>query len=71
MFNFGKKNKENSACCCNGVCEVKEVETISGEIKKVKVLGTGCASCHKQYNNAKEAVKKLNLDVEVGVYNRC
>ena len=31
----------------------------------MKVLGTGCASCHAQYENAKKAVEKLKLPVEV------
>lgn len=28
------------------------------------LLGAGCASCHKQYENTKEAVKNLGLGVE-------
>ena len=31
----------------------------------IKVLGAGCASCHKQYKNAQEAVKSLGIDAEV------
>ena len=31
----------------------------------VKVLGGGCKACHKQYENARKAVEKLGLEVEV------
>lgn len=31
----------------------------------IKVLGSGCASCHAQYENAKKAIEKLKLPVEV------
>ena len=31
----------------------------------IKVLGSGCASCHALYENTKEAVKKMGLSVEV------
>ena len=58
LFNFGKKKEEKKApaCCCgaptDGIC-------------CVKVLGAGCKSCHEQYENAKAAVKALDLPVEV------
>lgn len=28
------------------------------------MLGAGCASCHKQYENVKEAIFNIGLDVE-------
>ena len=31
----------------------------------IKVLGSGCASCHALFENAKEAVKKLGLSANV------
>ena len=31
----------------------------------IKVLGPGCAKCKTTYNNALEAVKQLNLNIEV------
>ncbi|HOS48111.1 MAG TPA: thioredoxin family protein [Bacteroidia bacterium] len=34
-------------------------------MKQIKVLGPGCAKCKTTYNNAVEAVKQLNIDVEV------
>lgn len=33
-------------------------------IESIKVLGAGCKSCHMQYENVKEAVKKLAVSVE-------
>ena len=33
--------------------------------ESIKVLGSGCASCHVFYENAKEAVQKMGLVVEV------
>lgn len=31
----------------------------------IKVLGAGCASCHAQFENAKKAVEKMGISVEV------
>ena len=44
-----------NTCCgkaVNGIC-------------CIKVLGSGCKSCHALYEVAKEAVKKLDLPLEV------
>lgn len=67
LFGLGKKKEETKtpACCCNGNCEVKEAEKILESAKNIKVLGAGCASCHKQYENVKDAVSNLGLNVEV------
>lgn len=65
LFGLGKKKAEKTACCCNGSCEVKELQKVTENIKNIKVLGAGCASCHKQYENVKEAVSNLGLNVEV------
>ena len=75
LFNFGKKKEEKKApaCACNCGCLTSEAieiineccdEAING-ICSIKVLGAGCASCHQQYENAKEAVKNMGLSVEV------
>ena len=32
---------------------------------KIEILGTGCPKCGKLFQNAKEAVKDLNLGAEV------
>lgn len=50
FFNFGKK---------------KDEERKEGKICCIKVLGAGCKSCHKQYENAKQAVKDMGLSAEV------
>lgn len=77
LFNFGKKKEEEkkaSACACSCGCSTNEAEEITkdccpdlqqGEICCVKVLGAGCKSCHEQYENAKQAVKDMSLDIEV------
>lgn len=75
LFNFGKKKeekKENSCgCCCT--CSANEEsestneccgKTING-ICCIKVLGAGCKSCHEMYENAKQAVKNIGLNIEV------
>ncbi len=48
--------KTKIVCTLGPVSETKEV---------IKVLGAGCKSCHQQYENVKEAVKDLGLDIEV------
>ena len=65
LFGFGKKKEETKApACCSGNGEVKEPKKILESVKKIKVLGAGCASCHKQYENVKNAVKNVGLDIE-------
>lgn len=74
LFGFGKKKEEEKKdCACNCGYPTSEVSKISNDccpeakdgICCVKVLGAGCASCHKQYENAKEAVKNMGLDTQV------
>ena len=57
---------KKKACCCGNSAKGESccAEKL-GAITSVKVLGAGCASCHKQYENAKAAVKSLGLAVEV------
>lgn len=59
LFGFGKKKEEEKkapSCCCgnpvDGIC-------------CIKVLGSGCKSCHEQFENAQAAVKALGLPAEV------
>ena len=67
LFGFGKKKEEEKKapeCSCNCGCPTSEETAITNDccpeakdgICCVKVLGAGCPSCHKQYENAKEAV---------------
>lgn len=65
LFKFGKKKEEKAACCCNNSRGVKAQEKAAAGAETVKVLGAGCESCHKQYENVKKAVENLNLAVEV------
>lgn len=75
MVLFGRKKEEKKAlaCACSAAysaCETVEIasdccaQTQEG-IYCIKVLGTGCASCHAQYNNVKEAVEKMGLPAKV------
>ncbi len=75
LFNFGKKKEETKApaCACNCDCPTSEamevVSTCCGEavggICCIKVLGSGCKSCHTLLEAAKEAVKNMGLTIEV------
>ena len=58
MSLFGKKEKDAKAdksCCCgekvNGIC-------------CIKVLGSGCKSCHQLYDNTLKAVEGMGIEVE-------
>ena len=73
MALFGKKKeekKEETSCyCCGG--EQTAIETAStccGEkvdgICCIKVLGSGCKSCHQLYENTLKAVEGLGIEVE-------
>lgn len=77
LFGFGKKKEEEkktSACACSCGCSENKIENAAteccsalkdDEICCIKVLGAGCKSCHEQYENAKQAVKDMELSVEV------
>lgn len=47
---------ETKNCCCNDVGD---------SLVSIKVLGSGCKSCHELYENTKKAVKNADLSVEV------
>ena len=75
LFNFCKKKEETKtparACCCGyATIEATAVvntccgETVDG-ICCIKVLGSGCKSCHALLEASKEAVKNMGLNVEV------
>ena len=75
LFNFGKKKEEKKApaCACSCGGPSSEVSEISSDccpeakdsICCIKVLGAGCKSCHEMYENTKQAVKNIGLDIEV------
>lgn len=78
LFNLGKKKEEENkepVCACNGGCSTSENEVIEigndccdaakDGICCIKVLGSGCKSCHALLESTKEAVKAMGLSVEV------
>lgn len=48
----------------SGAAETCCGETVTG-ICCIKVLGAGCKSCHEQYENTKNAVAEMGLNIEV------
>ena len=61
---------EESCCCCvgdssdtenNNCCNVDA----SAGIQSIKVLGSGCKSCHQMYENTKAALHNAGIKVEV------
>lgn len=74
LFNLGKKEEVNKipTCSCNDGCastgETAQTNNCCNEADGVcciKVLGSGCKSCHEQYENVKKAVNTLGIDVEI------
>ena len=63
------KSGESTDCCCGSAPKAEASSCYCGApvegICCVKVLGSGCKSCHEQYENAKAAVQALGLNVEV------
>ena len=53
-------NVETDNCCCNAE---------GYNLVSIKVLGSGCKSCHELYENTKEAVENAGLSVEVEYIN--
>lgn len=81
LFGSGKKKEEvkvEPACACNGKAAAQEASSCccknqqeengcdkDNKITSIKVLGAGCKSCHKQFENVKKAVEELGLEIEV------
>ena len=70
LFGFGKKKNETiTSCSCSASVPPQPVTECCGKemngICCIKVLGAGCKSCHKQYNNVKTVVNNLGLSIEV------
>ena len=63
------KTADSAGCCCGSEPKADAAPCCCGApvegICCVKVLGSGCKSCHEQYENAKAAVQALGLNVEV------
>ena len=76
MALFGKKKeekKEESTCACSSCCSSVETTKVTNDccceskdgICCIKVLGSGCASCHALYENTKKAVQNKGISIEV------
>ncbi|MFA6843775.1 MAG: thioredoxin family protein [Bacilli bacterium] len=73
---FSKKEKKTVAQDCGCGCGSEKVEKVESThcdccndgnktISSIKVLGSGCKSCHLLYVNTQEAVKNCGLEIEV------
>ena len=82
MFGIGKKKEEEKtpSCCCNAAAEpVQEESCCCGSATKdssaccsdgktvVKVLGSGCKSCHALLENTRAAVKEVGKEADIQV----
>ncbi len=65
MFGIGKgkEKKETAACCC---AVQPDSGRAQGEIT-VKVLGSGCMSCHALLENTQKAVRNMGKENEIRV----
>lgn len=57
LFNLKKKYEIN---CSKDCTEKKSNENLS-----IKVLGSGCKTCHAMYENAKQAVAFMGINTKV------
>lgn len=75
LFGFGKKKEgaTKPSCACSCGCSAPQVDATTptqsccqrqGEWT-IKVLGTGCASCHKLLEHTQAAVSQMGLDAQV------
>lgn len=82
MFGIGKKKEEEkiTSCCCNATTKpAREASCCCGSKAKnntaccpdgkmvVKVLGSGCKSCHALLENAQAAVKEMGKEADIQV----
>ena len=82
MFGIGKKKEEEKtpSCCCNAAAEpVQEEPCCCGGPAEnssaccpdgkmvVKVLGSGCKSCHALLENTQAAVKEMGKEADIQV----
>lgn len=67
----GTVSPKEPACGCSEpvredkISAAEEDCVCSGDRCSIKVLGTGCKSCHEQYENVKKAVAGMNLAADV------
>lgn len=75
LFNLGKKKEDSkkAACACNNTNSAREATDIfnacyneaSEGIGCIKVLGSGCKSCHALLESTKKGVEAMKLLIEV------
>ena len=69
LFHFKKEKKTEKAQECACTCSAASQQPCACENGKqgirIKVLGSGCKSCHQLYENAKQAVSNLGSLEEV------
>lgn len=75
LFKKKKDEKNSSTCACNGGCSERETAEVKNtteccdkavsSIRCIKVLGSGCKSCHALLEATNEAVKSMGLRIEV------
>lgn len=62
------EKQNETACTCNGSVEQFEAEVEGSkavsELTSVKVLGSGCKSCHALLVSTNEALKKMGVSFE-------
>lgn len=68
-FYDGKAKKNEESCCCGGSAPAETEccchNTPADPMSSIKVLGSGCKSCHELYENTKTAVENMGLSMEV------
>lgn len=71
LFGFGRKKEKagkKPTCSCENLgterLDTTRREKENGEIRCVKVLGTGCKYCHALLQNTQAAVKSMELPIE-------
>ena len=64
MFGIGKRKEEKkTTSCCATLPEVGSAQ----EITEIKVLGSGCASCHALMENTQKAVRNMGREEQIRV----
>ena len=67
MFGIGKKKEEEKMeSCCRGAKKAESACCPDGKIT-VKVLGSGCKSCHALLENTQAAVKAMGKENDIQV----
>lgn len=55
----------SSDCTDRDAANIANTETVRGENRKVKILGSGCAKCNALEAATKEALKMLDMDTTI------